>query len=283
MSENQEKTMVSLPEKMHSWEKKPESREFSPRTIFHYMNGAGEIYRSYDLVCLNVYEYEKESDSPVIIEIYTMASSQNAYGVFTFDPDGDTMHIDNTPALYGAGLLRFWKNRYFVRLLAEKESPDSYKFQNDLATYVLKQISDQGTLPHIVNLLPEKGLQKRSLCYFHTQVILNVHYYLSNSNLLNLNENTEALLARYIIGDDKIRILLIAYPEKQEAQAAAKQFTHQYLQNESFSGTLIQKVEQNKFIGIECVSNVLILVFEAGRQETTAGLISSIAKNIKGR
>jgi hypothetical protein len=259
-----EKGRIQLPDELKGWKKQGEVREYSPATIFDYMNGAGEIYRAYDLVKLVVQEYSKPNAPSAVVEIYEMPSSQDAYGIYTFDTDGQKIQIGKTEAIYGAGLLRFWKGIFFMRLMAQKETSEAHAFLESMARHIAKSIKAKGSRPDMLEWLPKTGLEESTIRYFHSSVILNVHYYIAEANLLNMSNQTEAVLARYKLNQEKVRVLVIKYPSAREAKSAAEQFEHQYK-------------------GVQCIGNVLILIFEATNPSSAKKIISDITQKIKGR
>ncbi len=61
--------------------------------------------------------------SAITVELYKMASSADAYGVFTFERQDDPAGIGQGSE-FGGGMLRFWKGTYFASVYAEGEGAD---------------------------------------------------------------------------------------------------------------------------------------------------------------
>jgi hypothetical protein len=57
------------------------------------MNGSAELYLAYDFQNLRVRRYEKPNQPPITLEFYDMASSENAYGVFSFERQDEAAGI----------------------------------------------------------------------------------------------------------------------------------------------------------------------------------------------
>jgi hypothetical protein len=110
-----DENMLRLPQEVHGWKADGQDKVFTRQTIFDYMDGGGEIYLAYDFQRLRAREYARPGAPRIVAEVYQMASSMDAYGVFTHDTDGQPVSVGQA-GLYSAGLLRFWKNRFFVRL-----------------------------------------------------------------------------------------------------------------------------------------------------------------------
>ena len=77
-------------------------------------------------------------------------------------------------------------------------------------------------LPEIIKYLPIELLDKESIRYFRHYVWLNSHIFLSNENILNINQNTQAVLALYNGKNNKSVLLVIKYPNNNDAVEAKR-------------------------------------------------------------
>lgn len=253
-----------LPRQIAGWEAKGEDQFFDRNNLFDYMNGAGEIYLAFDFQWLFVREYTRGGSPSVIVEIYQMGSSEDAYGLFTQDTDGEDV-VCGQDAIYAAGLLRFWKDRIFVRILAEKELPATRSIVIKLGEMIAAAISQEGKRPALVEFLPASGIRPRTIRFFHTVVSLNVHYYLSSVNVLNLSPATDAVLADYSVDGPKAKLLFVSYPSSAEASQAAGQFVIRYLEGRVLGEgeLLIKEIDKGKWAGVQQRDKYLIIVLEA--------------------
>ncbi len=271
-----------MPEQIDGWSALDREQRYTRDTIFNYMNGAGEMYLAYDFQELFVWEYSQSSAPPIIAEIYRMSSTEDAYGVFTNDTDGNVINMGQG-AIYAQGLLRVWKGHFFVRLLAQRETGETKSAIMKLGQAVIDSIVNEGRMPVLLKYLPPEGLLNESIHYFHTQVTLNFLYFLDNTNLLNLNSKTEVILARYRRADSKVRLLLISYPTSISAKTAYDQFNRIYLQKKSVSTDVVQieKVENDEYVSASLKDRYLVLVFEAKDQTTCEWLSEAVINRIK--
>lgn len=162
-----------LPKTIYGWEAAAKDNLFDRRTIFDYMNGAGEIYLAYDFRILLVREYTGKSSPPIAAEIYQMSSSEDAYGVFSQDPDGEEVEVGQG-ALYGMGLLRFWKGKIFVRILAEKETAESKSAVMALGKKIAEAIPAKGGKPALLDWIPSEGLRTNLIPLDKCTALINV-------------------------------------------------------------------------------------------------------------
>jgi hypothetical protein len=100
------------------WKWDEKEIKYNSRTLFEYIDGAAELYLAYGFQNLTVRRFEKSDQPPITIELYEMASSEDAYGVFSFEHQDEAVGIGQGSE-FGGGLLRFWKGKYFVSIYGE--------------------------------------------------------------------------------------------------------------------------------------------------------------------
>ncbi|MGQ9672788.1 MAG: DUF6599 family protein [Candidatus Aminicenantales bacterium] len=273
----------ALPREMNGWRAKSEDQFFNRDNIFDYMDGAGEIYLAFDFQFLFVREYARKNFPSVVVEVYQMGSSEDAYGVFTQDTDGEEVRCGQA-AVYAGGLLRFWKDTVFARILADKEKPEARSLVMKMGETLAAAIPREGKMPELIKFLPTQGLRPQTIRYFHTLVSLNSHYYFSSANILNLSPQTKVLLALYDFNGIKAKLLLAAYPSSEQAKKALAQFTSGYLEEEAppEATLLTKKLEDGRFLGVELRGKFLILVFEADQPSLCRQLADEITPKLRG-
>lgn len=272
-----------LPQEISGWKSSQEDRVYGRDNIFDYMDGAGEIYLAFDFRFVFVREYAKTEAPSIAVEIYQMSSSEDAFGVFTQDMDGDDVKLGQG-AIYAAGLLRFWKDKIFVRILADKERPEAKSVVMKLGEMIVAATPQEGAQPGLISALPSEGLRPRSLRYFHSLVSLNSHYFLARENILNLSPETEAVLAHYEREKQRARLLLVAYPSAIQAEAANKQFSEIYFRerHQPEGKMQLKKLEDSKFSSVMRKGRFLILALEAEALTLCEWLSQEISQKLEG-
>jgi hypothetical protein len=61
--------------------------------------------------------YEKADSPTLTLDIFDMGTAEDAFGIFSFERDGEDVAIGQGSD-YAGGMLRFWKDRYFVFITA---------------------------------------------------------------------------------------------------------------------------------------------------------------------
>ncbi len=252
---------------------------YDRKTSFRYMDGAAELYRSYAFSLLIVRKYVKRDQPSIIVELFDMGSSADAFGIFSYETGEEEVGIGQGSD-YGGGLLRFWKGKYFANVFAEKETPDIKRDILTLGEAIAKNIRKEGPKPRLIQLLPEEGLLERSIRYFHLHPILNHHYFLSHENILHLGSKTNAVLVDYPSSDEKAKIflLLIQYPEQKLAEKAFNSFLKAYMPEATSSKAV--KTENGKWTSARQYLQYIIVVFDSPSDEKAEQLIGEVAKKL---
>jgi hypothetical protein len=221
---------ISLPSEAGGWKWDGKEMKYDSRTVFKYMDGAAELYLAYGFQNLAVRRFEKMNQPPLIVELYEMASSEDAYGVFSFEHQDEDAGIGQGSE-FGGGLLRFWKGKYFVSIYAEGEGAEVESTLLMMGRAAANSIPATGPTPKLVGFIPGKdlGLVDKSVRYLKSHVLLNQRFFIAHQNILNLTRKTEAVLAQYLQDKQKTQLLLIRYGHLEEAVDAYQSFMKVYL------------------------------------------------------
>jgi hypothetical protein len=202
-----------------------------------------------------------------------MASSEDAFGVFTHDQDGEALDVGQG-ALYRSGWLSFWKDRFFVSIYAEEETAPAVKAVRELGKVVASLITAQGPKPRILLQLPLEGLQTKSVRYLHHHIVLNYHFYLADENILNLGPHTDAALAMYQRGGEYARLLLVMYSSVRKAEKAFASFSRHYLLEADSTGVVL--LENGKWSAAVVKDKLLAIVLETDSRQLAKSLLERV-------
>jgi len=273
-------TSPSFPDEANGWRSAGRTKTFGRDTVFEYMDGAGELYLAYDFRRVHVHEYARPDSARIVAEAYEMTTSEDAWGVFSHDPEGDDVGIGQGNA-YAAGLLRFWKGTWFFRILAERETPEAKAAVLAIARSLASPLAE-GPVPAILRQLPPDDLDAASVRYFHTQVSLNSVYYLADDNILRLSPRTEAVLAAYRPKSGKLLLLLVRYESREQAEGAYREFNRVYLKDRPPPTDLrrVESIEQGRQVGVLAKGQFLVLVFDARTRRACDRLLDAAAARL---
>ena len=262
-----------LPEKIMAWSQINEDRIYTPQTIFGYINGGAEVYKAYNMRLCLTRQYLTPGGPAITLDIFDMGSSKDAYGVFTHDLAGDNLKLGQD-GRWRPGWANFWKDRFFVSIYSEEDTATAQAAVKLLGQHVDALIQTRGAKPQIIDRLPLEGLQATNIRYFHHPVILNYHFYLSDENLLNLSPHTEAVLANYERNDGQALVLLVSYPEPDDASNAHAKFNRHYLVDADKNG--IVQLENQKWSASKNNGRLLVIVLEADSRLLAKNLLKFI-------
>jgi hypothetical protein len=277
---------VDLPQTVDGWSRPARLQRIEAAGIFEYMDGAGELYLAYRFGHLDVVEFASPDQGEILVELYWMRTSDDAYGLLSGDWGGEPVALkDPIPApgpraLYGAGLLRIWSDDLYARVMATRESEASRRAVLALGRTIVADRRDPPP-PRLATSLPqtaEPGLQLRreSVCFLRSHLVLNSVYFVSQKDILNLGPNVEAVAARY----GKARLLLVLYPDARAARLALERFRTAYLPETQTGATGLARIEDG-WVAFRLSGRGLALVFEAPDRQAAASLVAAAVQTIE--
>jgi hypothetical protein len=271
----------ALPQEISGWQKSRDDQVFNREDIFDYLDGAGELYLAFDFQFVFVREYAKAEAPAIVVEIYRMSTSADAYGIFTQDSDGQAVRVGQE-ALYGAGLLRFWKDDVFIRIMADRETPEARDVIMKLGATIDAAVPGAGPKPEILGRLPVEDLEPPTVRFFHTVISLNSFYFMSNANILNLSPETQVAMARYDKDNARGTLILVEYPSEEKAYSAHGRFIEMYLLQRFAPGKKFPPVEleNKKYAGAVRAGRFLAIAVEADNKATAEDLLKRASANL---
>ena len=282
---------VRLPLAVEGWTRPTALRRIDPGAIFEYMDGAGELYLAYRFDHLDVVEFGSADQGEILVELYWMQSSDDAYGLLSGDWGGEPVSLIGAPAainpraLYGAGLLRIWSDRLYARVLATRESDAARRAVLALGRAIVAGRADPAP-PRLARALPPRiaaGLTLRTdtVCFLRSHLVLNSAYFVSQQNILNLDRAVDAVTARY---DDaakdgprrRMRLVLVRYPNPEAARTALARFRQAYLpeMHAEPAAAAVARIEDG-WAGYRLTGAGVAIVFEAPSHEAAASGIAA--------
>jgi hypothetical protein len=258
-----------LPNKINQWSIAEQDQFYNSENLYEYINGGAELFLSYGFKHMITRIYTTPDQPEIIVDVFDMGNSYNAYGVFSYSREQEDSTFGQG-SQYVTGLLLFWKNQYYISILFNPETEEAKMTAFEIARHIESKIPAEGPLPKILNLLQQEGLKKETIRYFRHHIWMNTYQFISNENILNINDSTNAILAKYTEKDDNLIFLLIKYASNMNAIIARDQFIKAYLPELSNSG-IAQKEE--KWIGCRTDNKILMIVFNAPNRASIEKII----------
>lgn len=294
-----------LPKTVGLWTKPDSLRLVEAKNIFDYMDGAGELYLGYRFDHLEVYEYKAKSQEDILVELYFMRTSDDAFGLLSLDWGGESVDLGQLPqdkavsinydwpaVLYGEGLLRLWSDNIYARVMAYQETPESKEAVLAIGRSIVKDRRNPSS-PELLESLPDSfqpnwKLRQDRASYFRSHLVLNSLYYLGQENMLDLDLTSEAVTAPYERidssgGQTRLQLLLVKYSDHKRAGKALLHFHRAYLPDHPFpkepdpSGKKANVFPiEDGWLGYKLQHKTSAFIFECPDQQTARTIINQI-------
>jgi len=261
-----------LPETIAGWKKADPPDFYTPANLSTYIDGGAELYISYDFRNALSVKYTDAARNEIAVDIFEMGSAPDAFGVFAHSRET----IDDRfgqGCEYAAGLLTFWKDRYYVSILAYPETAEKRDVVFKLGRAIAGEIESDGPLPPIISLLPAENLLPETVRYFHHYIWLNSFYFVSNENVLNIGNDTPAALGKYQRNGAAFFLLLVRYPDAARAEAADRQFRQKLLEGAEEG---MRPTKEGRWTGLERRGDLICIVFNAPDAQTVRAVFARI-------
>lgn len=269
-----------LPAEVDGYGPEGNDGHYDSNTLFELINGGAEVFLALNVRAVVSRRYSKPGAPELIVDIFDMGSASDAYGAYHHDMrEGQSAGLGHESELGGSSLF-FWKDRYYVSVVAFADTSKSRDAVVTVGRAVASRIKALGAIPALIATLPPQGLVTSQVHYFHTWPLLKHHFQFTGEDLLGLGKDTEGVLARYRQGDAARMqsILLIQYPSAERAEGAQRRFVAGYL-----SGAAAEISQTaNGWVGFRRRDNELIGVFDASSADQVGALLSAIERQRKG-
>lgn len=268
MSRSDEPIFPTLPERVAGWNTDIQD-SWNRMTLHEYINGGAELFLSYSFEEARSRVYTREDQPDITVDIFRFTRSEDAYGVYSMSREEENTDIGGG-GQYGAGLLLFWKDRFYVSILASPETREAQEAVMALARSIENQIEGSVDPPKLLRRFPTEGLRSGTVRYFLHHAWQNVYGLIAHEDILRIGDSTETAVAKYRIGDTEATVFLIQYPDSGIASDALEHWkTHYQIPEDS----MITRRDDGCFTAFRHESH-LILVHWATDEETATTLLN---------
>ena len=160
-SSSQEKPFPSIA--INGWRQSGGTQTFSPRKLYDYIDGAADLYLTYDFQELKVAEYLNEKKASVTIEIYRHGTPSHAFGIYSQERLSNANFLDVGAQGYSEkNILNFVSGNYYVKINSFNTGSEDEQVLLAFAKEVADHLGGKGPLPPILSAFPEEGKKKNS-------------------------------------------------------------------------------------------------------------------------
>lgn len=143
---------------LDGWAKGGEPAVYEPETLYEYIDGAADIYISYDFQELSSLYYERGEDEGIAVDVYRHSTPRNAFGIYSQERPAEEDFIDiGTQGYYETGILNFLLGPYYVKLSGYSLGGDDEAVLKEVAREVASRLGADPGLPPILAAFPDSG------------------------------------------------------------------------------------------------------------------------------
>jgi hypothetical protein len=178
---------------------------YTPDNLYEYINGAAEIFLSYDFQQLAAITYENPKKHSITIDVYRHSDARNGFGIYSQEKPtkGDFLQV-GAQGYYEKGVFNFVKGSYYVKMSGFDLGDNDKSVLTAAAKDIARRLKGQDFLPLPVTCFPGKGMIENSEKYI-------------SQNFLGHSFLHSAFIAEYEETGEKFKIFIIQAADKNEA------------------------------------------------------------------
>ncbi|TKJ31671.1 hypothetical protein CEE39_07005 [bacterium (candidate division B38) B3_B38] len=212
------KALLPGADEVRPWQPRGETESYVGEELYNLINGGAEIFLEYGFTEAVAQEYSRE-DSSFRLTIYRMGNAEAAFGIYSLN----RMRKPLLPGIGDEGVgednyLCFWQGSYYVTVEAfplERELEESLR---RLASLVSARIGEHASLPHTLDVLPQKNRIDRSECLVKGLLGVSALLYISDKDIFQLSPQGAGVYGEYQFPGEKVKLFIARYttPDKAE-------------------------------------------------------------------
>ena len=260
------------------WKRTSPIQFFTEENLYEHIDGAAESFFTYQfqLCGAAMYESEQGGEDFITVDIYDMKTPLNAYGMYRSELYPDAKFVDIGAEGYAdASSINFWKDKYYVKLLATREDKSFLDANTAIAQAIADSIYGMYSVPYLAQLLPQEAIIKNSEKFVM-------------ESALGYDFLRNGVTARYQIGGQDKQLFLLDCNTEEDSQNTFSTFKHY----EEKSGENVADVEglgdkcfsaQDKYyqriIAVR-INKFVIIALQVENEDVTYALINTFAPRI---
>lgn len=214
------RSLLPKEDTLAGWQPLTEAATYNRDNLFNLVDGQADAFFAYGFEQVVTRRYQNADGIFANVEIWQLATSADAYGLFHGGRAGQPVKIGVEGDADPGRRLAFWQDRYFASISASGSISDDVL--RDIANGIASQLPAGGTVPNIVSRLPAENIVEGSRLFLHEEISIQNEVWLGGENLLGLSPQTNGALARYTLNGATARLLLVEYSTSAQAGDALK-------------------------------------------------------------
>ncbi len=208
-----EKTLV-FPE-MEGWRQNGNPQVFLPRTLYEYIDGAADLYLTYEFQELTVVEYKGEGKAAVTVEVYRHGDSTQAFGIYSQERLANARFLDiGAQGYQEPSVLNFVAGSYYVKISGYGTGAEDERIMLGFGRKMEKNLGGRSALPGVLSSFPQEGMKK------------NTEKFVSK-DFLGYSYLHSGYTADYEVGGKKFRIFVIEGKDADDCRGMMEKYLKQ--------------------------------------------------------
>jgi hypothetical protein len=236
------------------WDREINDIVYDNYTLWEYIDGAADIYLSYDFENLFIATYTDSEGKKINVELYRHSSPENAFGIYSAERMTDYSFVDvGVQGYYESGILNFLSGQYYVKMASAGRPEAGKEAFLEIAAEVSNVLETDNMWPPVLSMFPAEGKAA------------NAESYIAR-DFLGYSVLHSAFTAEYDI-QEKFKMFIIKLPDESQASSMLQSYTQLlnedkitvedgiYIIQDLFNGTVFMALSSNYLIGIVNTSN----------------------------
>ncbi len=155
-------TEIAFPD-IAGWSRAEKIKRFDPNTLWDYIDGAAELYLSYDFEELQVAEYTTEKGASCVIEMYRHRTPYDAFGIYSQERPSEGTYLQiGAQGYFDEAILNFLSGDHYVKISCYDLNEKVQETLTSIARMTAGKLGSAPSLPWIVRCFPEKKKKMNS-------------------------------------------------------------------------------------------------------------------------
>jgi hypothetical protein len=197
------------------WKKADATQVFSPDNLYDYINGAADLYLTYDFKELQVAEYVRKDKVSVIIEIYRHGSPTNAFGIYSQErlANADFLEI-GVQGYYEEKVLNFLAGSHYVKISSANTGKDDRDILVRFAKGTAENLGGEKGFPVLLGAFPDEGKVKNAEKFI-------------GKNFLGYSFLPPAFVSDYLADGQKFKMFIMVGADPADCRARLQKYFQQ--------------------------------------------------------
>ena len=153
---------ISFPQ-VDGWDQPEKPQLYSPETLYEYIDGAADLYLSYEFQELSVADYRGAQKAAVTVEVYRHSTPTQAFGIYSQERLASAKLLDiGAEGYQEPTVLNFVTGSYYVKINGYETGAEDERVLLAFARKIEQVLGGRSSLPEILAAFPREGLKPHS-------------------------------------------------------------------------------------------------------------------------